>query len=118
MSGTERSRRAPAEAAAEGDHAAIDPDQAGNVPKVRSHAADRIGPREPGFFRWAWQRIATKIPDLRPGQANLVIEGEAHTQRVIARLIVEKFGLDVQAPGDDPVEAVEHLVRVLRKAPR
>ena len=43
----------------------------------------------------------------RPGQANLVIEGEARTQRVIARLIVEKKGLDVQAPGADPVEAVE-----------
>ena len=114
MSGTERSKRAPAEATAEGDDAAIDPDQAGDAPEVRSQSADRIGLREPGFFQWAWRRIATKIPDLRPGQANLVIEGEAHTQRVIARLIVERTGLDVQAPGDDPVEAVENLVRVLR----
>jgi hypothetical protein len=84
------------------------------APEAGSQSADRIGLREPGFFRWAWQRIGTEIPDLRPGQANLVIEGEAHTQRVIARLIVERSGLDVQAPGDDPVEAVENLVRVLR----
>ena len=115
MSGTERSVRAPAKkAAAEDDHAAIDPDQADDATEVRSHAADRIGLREPGFFRWAWRRIATEIPDLRPGQANLVIEGEARTQRVIARLIVERSGIDVQAPGDDPVEAVENLVRTLR----
>jgi hypothetical protein len=114
MSGTERSgRTSTKEAAAASDHATIDLDQAAGPPEVRSEAADRIGPREPGFFRWAWRRIATEIPDLRPGQANLVIEGEARTQRVIARLMVERRGLDVQALGDDPVEAVENLVRAL-----
>jgi len=87
---------------------------AGSVRKPAPQPADRIGLREPGFFQWAWRRIATEIPDLRPGQANLVIEGEARTQRVIARLIVERSGLDVQALGDDPVDAVENLVRVLR----
>jgi hypothetical protein len=74
----------------------------------------RIGLREPGFFRWAWRHISTGLPNLRPGQANLVIEADAQTERVIARLIVEKRGLDVQASGHDPVEAVENLVRVLR----
>jgi hypothetical protein len=127
MSGPERSIRAPAEnvaaevdqVAADLDQTGSDNDQAGSDADVlraerESQPADRIGLREPGFFQWAWRRIATKIPDLRPGQANLVIEGEAHTQRVIARLIVERNGLDVQAPGDDPVETVENLVRVLR----
>ena len=116
MSATERSgRTSTKEAAAEGDHATIDPDQA-DAPEVRGQAGDRIGPREPGFFRWAWARIATEIPDLHPGQANPVIEGEAHTQRVIARLIVDRRGLDVQAPGEDPVEAIENLVRALHRA--
>jgi hypothetical protein len=119
MSGTERSIRASAEHAdAEDDQAAADVNHAGpdaqQLRAERDQPADRIGLREPGFFQWAWRRIATKIPDLRPGQANLVIEGEARTQRVIARLIVERTGLDAQAPGDDPVDAVENLVRALR----
>ena len=114
MSGTKRSVRTPAEReGTEGDHASIDPDQSAAAPEVPSQGVDRIGLREPGFFRWAWERIATEIPDLHPGQANLVIEGEAHTQRVIARLIVNRSGLDIQAPGDDPVDAVENLVRAL-----